>query len=578
MSLVGVTILGSVLPGQVLANQEMEWRVNGGDSEEEEEEQVIEESFEVEEELSGASEIEESTEEIVDEIESDFSLVEAVENVEDSLDHIEIEPYKTSVDERTGIGYARGGYVPTEDSGMAATYLDSYKIVSFTPGKVTDIVLPKFVNGLTFADIDESVFANKGITSVSGGALVRRYRRSIFRDNEITSVDIPGQNVLRIESDAFSGNQIKNLSFGKKLDSIDANAFRNQRFSKVAAPNEQLSLSTLFADNQIVQTAIATGGGNSAITVSNISSSGMTYNSRTGLFTRTGKREPFTFDFSLSTIIDNNSIRYSGTYSIDYNMDETALVLKSHLIEVPQYAALDLYENIESVTDKYGNAVDKQQVSLSHMVDTDKPRTDSVRYYYDTVQKDVEVRVIAVYDLSFETNGGSQIPAQRVTVNDFWQVPEIPTKEGYQFDGWYSDNDYTELFDFNQLATESKTAYAKWIEDYTVIIPERITLNTHPDLKIRGVNRGNKQLSVEINRLETSISIDNQLILKHESDFEIECFAQLSWLGSDINGPILVIPSEHGTIEREETLSFENPKRAQAGHYEGNIVFTISYR
>ncbi|WP_321387901.1 InlB B-repeat-containing protein [uncultured Enterococcus sp.] len=567
MSLVGVTILGSVLPGQVLANQEMEWHVNGRNFEEEEEEQVIEESFEIEGELSEPNETE-----------NEFSLGEAAENMEDSLDDTDIEPYRIAIDERTGIEYAPGGYVPTEDSGMAMTYMNSYKIISFTPGKVTDINLPTYVNAQALADIEESVFANKGITSVSGGALMRRYRRSIFRDNEITSVDIPGQNVLRIESDAFSGNQIKNLSFGKKLGSIDTDAFRNQRFSKVAGPNEQLSLSTLFADNQIVQTAIATGGGNSAITVSNISSSGMTYNSRTGLFTRTGKREPFTFDFSLSTIIDNNSIRYSGTYSIDYDMDETALVLKSHLIEVPQYTPLDLYENIESVTDRYGNAVDKQQVTLSHMVSTDRPSTEIVRYYYETVQQDVEVRVIAVYDLSFETNGGNQIPTQSVRVNDRWQIPEAPIKEGYQFDGWYSDNNYSELFDFNQLVTESKTAYAKWIENYTVIIPESITLNTDSDLKIRGVNRGDKQLSVEINRLETSISIDNQLILKHKYDVKIECFVQLSWLGSDINTPILVIPSENGTIEREEKLSFEKPKRAQAGHYEGNIVFTISYR
>jgi len=489
-----------------------------------------------------------------------------------------VTPY--SVDSNTGIGYSTGGYVPAEDSGMAMTYMSSYKVISFTPGKVTDIVLPPWVNAQALADIDEMVFANKGITSVSGGSMMRRYRRAIFKDNEITSVQILGANVLRIESDAFSGNQIKNLSFGKTLDSIDANAFRDQKFSKLVSKNETISLQSLFSDNQIVQTAMSTGGGNTAVTVSNISSSHVSYNRSTGVFTRGSRREPFTFNFSLTTTIDGNRINYSGIYSVDYDMDETAFGLKEHYMEVPQYTSLDLYENISFVTDKYGNPVDKhEQVVLSGNIDTSRPGKHFVRYYYENLTRDLDVNVLAVYDLSFETNGGSAFLTQQAVINSKWTIPTPPTKENYQFDGWYSDKEFTERFDFNQLATESRTIYAKWIENYTVTIPASISLNSHSEVAISGINRGDKELTVGINRNDTVISVDNQLTLKHKKNASIEGLSQLSWSGSDGNpqAPILSIPSGTEAVEGKGILSLKEPKQVQAGSYEGRIVFAISY-
>lgn len=40
---------------------------------------------------------------------------------------------------------------------------------------------------------------------------------------------------------------------------------------------------------------------------------------------------------------------------------------------------------------------------------------------------------------------------------------ETPVKEGYVFSGWYSDPDYSNLYDFSQSVNESFYLYAKWI-------------------------------------------------------------------------------------------------------------------
>jgi uncharacterized repeat protein (TIGR02543 family) len=38
-----------------------------------------------------------------------------------------------------------------------------------------------------------------------------------------------------------------------------------------------------------------------------------------------------------------------------------------------------------------------------------------------------------------------------------------PTREGYDFDGWYNDENYTSEVDENEIITSDKTVYAKWI-------------------------------------------------------------------------------------------------------------------
>ena len=43
------------------------------------------------------------------------------------------------------------------------------------------------------------------------------------------------------------------------------------------------------------------------------------------------------------------------------------------------------------------------------------------------------------FTVTFETDGGSQVPAQTCRYGELVQRPEDPVKEGYVFDGWYWD-------------------------------------------------------------------------------------------------------------------------------------------
>lgn len=66
------------------------------------------------------------------------------------------------------------------------------------------------------------------------------------------------------------------------------------------------------------------------------------------------------------------------------------------------------------------------------------------------------------YTVSFDTDGGSTIADQLVAVGTLVTRPDDPTKTGYTFDNWYSDEDLTTLFDFTTVITGDITLYAKW--------------------------------------------------------------------------------------------------------------------
>ncbi len=68
------------------------------------------------------------------------------------------------------------------------------------------------------------------------------------------------------------------------------------------------------------------------------------------------------------------------------------------------------------------------------------------------------------YTVKFDTDGGSAIKNASVTRNSKVTEPDEPTKDGFVFDGWYTDKDLTEKYDFEAPVTKSFTLYASWSE------------------------------------------------------------------------------------------------------------------
>ncbi|HAA5582055.1 TPA_asm: BspA family leucine-rich repeat surface protein [Listeria monocytogenes] len=185
--------------------------------------------------------------------------------------------------------------------------------------------------------------------------------------------------------------------------------------------------------------------------------------------------------------------------------------------------------------------------------------------------------------LTMDAMGGQFEDAEEQKVQnkvsgEYWEEV-VPVKEGHYFDGWYLDRNFTNKFDFSLPATVSATLYAKWVENYTVIIPASISLNEATELKVEGINRGSKTLSVGLNRTATSVSESNKLTLANTADTTVQCLAPLSWDGSETNPEKVILTLAPGSeiTEGDAVMAIEAPENIQAGTYTGNLVFSINY-
>ena len=73
------------------------------------------------------------------------------------------------------------------------------------------------------------------------------------------------------------------------------------------------------------------------------------------------------------------------------------------------------------------------------------------------------------FAVTFDTKGGSTVPVENVLNGQKATKPADPTREGYTFGGWYTEEVCTNLYDFATSVQNALTLYAKWtINQYTI--------------------------------------------------------------------------------------------------------------
>lgn len=73
--------------------------------------------------------------------------------------------------------------------------------------------------------------------------------------------------------------------------------------------------------------------------------------------------------------------------------------------------------------------------------------------------------IMAMFDVSFETNGGTPVEAARVIAGARLQLPAAPTRSGLCFSGWYRDAGLTSQWMFNtDTVNDDLVLYARWMK------------------------------------------------------------------------------------------------------------------
>lgn len=127
--------------------------------------------------------------------------------------------------------------------------------------------------------------------------------------------------------------------------------------------------------------------------------------------------------------------------------------------------------------DSYGERISTQLVTyLSGAVEPESPMKTGYVFTgwnqdFSRVDKDLliyPIYEIASYKLSFETNGGNDIPLTYIVYQEEIDLPLEPKKYGFSFGGWYNE-DLTEVFDLKIMPAEDLVLYAHWIPNEVLV-------------------------------------------------------------------------------------------------------------
>lgn len=67
------------------------------------------------------------------------------------------------------------------------------------------------------------------------------------------------------------------------------------------------------------------------------------------------------------------------------------------------------------------------------------------------------------FTVSFNSMGGTAVESQKLMYGELVETADEPTREGYRFTGWYTDESMSNLWDPEEdQVTESMTLYAGW--------------------------------------------------------------------------------------------------------------------
>ncbi len=74
----------------------------------------------------------------------------------------------------------------------------------------------------------------------------------------------------------------------------------------------------------------------------------------------------------------------------------------------------------------------------------------------------LRINIMGTPEVTFDSNGGSDVPVQIVKAGNKATPPSNPIRDGYTFSGWYKEMSLLNRFSFDQPVSQHMTLYAKW--------------------------------------------------------------------------------------------------------------------
>lgn len=323
-----------------------------------------------------------------------------------------------------------------------------------------------------------------------------------FANNQLTMIYIP-KSVKQVEDNAFNTNQLTSVTFeaGSALTSIGVHGFANNQLTAIILPETLKNIAELaFLNNQLTTVDF---GANP--TLQHIQQYAFATNKLTS------------FDLPKSVI----SI---GHYAFTHNkLKSFKVTADSALMSLGQYAfegnPLETFKLEKAVTTVDGNVLKsllKTGYTFEGIYENGEAFDNDFTGPLSLVIKWTPVKQA----VTFNTKGGSSVASVEVDYDAKLSKPTDPTKTGYTFAGWYTDEATQNAYDFDAVVTKPFTLYAKWTQNSSgggIISPPAKPTTPAPSIKpptddekkLTGTTVPNAIITIKINEAVYTIQADN---------------------------------------------------------------------
>ena len=345
-------------------------------------------------------------------------------------------------------------------------------------GTDTVVVIPSKINGFTVETIGHGAFERSAVTSVTIPDSVTAIHDGAFANcSQLTNISIPNS-VTSIGLSAFEHcTSLKSITLPSSLRNISMFLFHNcSQLTTIQIPDSVLSIQDYAFGNCISLETI-----HIPVSVTSI-----------GVYAFNGCPSSMT-------------VTYSGSKTL---WDSMTGNLNIPLVCNKLQATFNPNNGDPTVTKFIDN--DKNSKFEELVPEPTKENYTFAGWYNGNEKFDFttvptgDVTLTAKwtandYYVSFVTEHGDPPTSQNVKYNGTAKDPGKLSEEGYTFDGWYTDDNYSTKFDFTKPIKSNTTVYAKWTaNDYEVsFITEHGNPPTSQNVKYNGTAKDPGKLSAE---------------------------------------------------------------------------------
>lgn len=346
---------------------------------------------------------------------------------------------------------------------------DLSKIVSY--GGVSEVIdfIPESVSV-----IHDRAFAYNTITAVTIPEGIVSIGVFAFYRNNLASLSIP-EGVISIENRAFANNEISTLTLPENITYLGSAVFNNNVITSV---NGEESKGLIYDRNEdgSENTSVITSYGGGSSVVDFIPES-----------VRTIKERAF-YSCALTSVTIPENVSYIQELGF-YMSNLTEVIFHEGLISIGQrafyrnnIAEVNLPASLISIGEEaFANnsmtsfLLPGENIYLGDYLWIDD-ENNTYNYKDEVSDLTSDYIIDGAYGIIYELDGGnnnSNNPSAYLSADGVSSF-EAGTKEGYDFVGWYSDEDLTtEVTSIEQGTTENMVLWAKW--DVSTNIREELT-------------------------------------------------------------------------------------------------------